>query len=175
MWQHIKIPLKTPDDNLYEIITEKGIHKTHNKTTNISIESLYPKLVDQIKTLRKKLKLLVRAYTTTQKEKDSLINDLNSSRQNEKILEEKIKAMEKETKKFKEEVASLTSDMTKLTQASKRIQQNQVQNVDSDWGDHRESSSISYELKTYTDVEEKFMDGEGKAGETYQYTKEENS
>ena len=166
MWQHIKIPLKTPDDNLYEVVTDEESKQTINKTSNVSIESLYPTLVEQIKTLRKRLELLVRAYTIAQKEKNNLINDVNAFSRNEKQLDEKIKTLEKNTKKFKEEIESLTNHMKKLDQESKQIQQQRNQG-DDQGEEHNESTSISYEPKIYTDVEERFMNEEGHASELY--------
>ena len=162
MWQHVKIPLKTPDQNLYEVTPGSEPRTSQGQTAGLSIESLYPKLIKQIKILKKKLELVANAYKVAQKEKKRLLSEIDTSSYEKNKLQSEMKRLEEESKNLEEKIQSLNDEMGQM--AVKLRHQTASKHGG---GENIESSPISHGPKVYTSVEEKVMDETGQAGETY--------
>ena len=162
MWQHVKIPLKTPDQNLYEVTPGSEPPTPQSRTAGVSIESVYPKLTKQVRILKKKLELVVKAYRLAQKEKERLLSEIDTSSHEKSKLQSEIKKLEKQGENLETKIQNLNDKMSEMT-----IRLRQQSTPENREGESIEGSHISRSPKVYTNVEEKIINEHGQAGEDY--------
>ena len=162
MWQNVKIPLKIPNEKLYEISSQEENEKIINKTTNVSIESLYPKLVKQVLYLRKKLKLVIKAYTAARKTEKTLTDKINFLSQEKGRLKDVLKTFKKESNHLQEKVQKLTKNMNQIVREGQGSQENK-DNLQITVGE----DPSAYKPKVYIDVIENIMGADGQEKDEY--------
>ena len=162
MWQHVKIPLKTPDQNLYEVTPGSESRTPQSQTAGVSIETLYPKLIKQIRILKKKLELVVNAYRLLQKEKKRLLSKIDTSSHEKSKLQSEMKKLEKQSENLEKKIQNLNDKMGQMVVRLKH--QTTSENGE---GEGIGGSPITHSPKVYTNVEEKIMNEHGQAGEDY--------
>ena len=146
MWQQVKIPFKPPQSKLYEVSGKVEKIERSLRSLNPQIESVYPKLVKQIKILK---------------------NDLAKSTAMSKELGFQKSRLGQEIENIEDQKSRLQTQIVRLEERIENLREQLAKVSVSDRGeDSKDHVFVNLPLE-YVDVEERLLDERGQPGDPY--------